>query len=157
MSGPQIAAVHPPAPKPPAAVLRVLRGAALLCSLALLAAALTGCGRMQRTESAAPADGYRVTFAVEPAAPVVGRGVVVLTLADSAGQPIDNARIEIEGNMSHAGMKPEFGRADAGQGGRYSIPIEWTMGGAWYVDVKATLSNGQVITRRFPLNVGSKP
>ena len=35
----------------------------------------------------------------------------------------------------------------------YRLPLNWTMGGAWYVDVKITLRDGTVVRRRFPVDV----
>jgi hypothetical protein len=111
---------------------------------------------VQNTAPTPPADGLTVTFATAPAPPVIGAGAVVLTLADRDGKPLADAQIEIEANMNHAGMKPEFGRAAGGPGGRYTIPLQWTMGGEWYVDVKATLPDGQIVKRRFPVSVQTK-
>jgi hypothetical protein len=58
--------------------------------------------------------------------------------------------------MSHAGMTPSFGRVVSEQAGEYAIAIPWTMAGDWYVDVKATLADGRVIARRFPISVYPK-
>jgi hypothetical protein len=126
-----------------------------ICCLAALAAflvGLTGCGRMQQSTPVAN-DGLTITMITEPAAPVMGDGVVVLTVKDAAGRPVEGAKIEIEGNMSHAGMKPSFGKAEGGLAGVYRVPIQWTMAGDWYVDVKLTLADGKMATRRFPTTV----
>ncbi len=124
-----------------------------LLPLAALLFALAGCGRVQQATPATAADGLTITMTTEPSPPVVGDGVVVLTVRDAAGQPVAGATVEIEGNMSHAGMKPSFGKAEGGQGGVYRVPLQWTMGGDWYVDVKLTLADGKIATRRFPVTV----
>ncbi len=113
---------------------------------------LGGCGRSQ---SAAPQtqDNYQVTFATEPAQPLIGDGTVIVTVKDKAGQPVDGARLAIEANMNHAGMVPVNAEASGGQAGVYRVPLKWTMGGAWYVDVKITTAGGQTIERRFPVDV----
>lgn len=121
----------------------------------VLALAVAGCGRMQGG-TAPPQDGYALTMTVQPAPPVVGEGQLIVTLADPAGKPVADARLEIEGNMSHAGMKPSFGTVTAAADGRYTVAIPWTMAGDWYVDIKATLPDGRVIARRFPLTVHAK-
>jgi hypothetical protein len=123
-----------------------------LLVLTALLSTLAGCGRVQQSAPAA-ADGLTITMTVEPSPPQVGDGTVVLTVKDAAGQPVDGATVEVEGNMSHAGMKPSFGKAARGQGGVYRVPIQWTMGGDWYVDVKLTLPDGKTATRRFPATV----
>jgi len=33
------------------------------------------------------------------------------------------------------------------------VPLKWTMGGAWYVDVKIITAGGQTIQRRFQVDV----
>jgi len=116
---------------------------------------LAGCGRVQQANPATP-DSYMVTLTANPAPPVVGAAAVSVTLRDAAGQPVDDARVAIEANMSHAGMTPVMADGAAGQDGVYRVPLTWTMAGDWYVDVKFTLPDGQKITRRFPLQVLAK-
>jgi len=36
------------------------------------------------------------------------------------------------------------------------VAIPWTMGGDWYVDIEATLADGRVIARRFPISIHAK-
>ena len=131
--------------------LRDRRGAVCLLGVALLLL-LAGCGRVQQANPATP-DSYIVTLAADPAPPVVGDAAVSVTLRDAAGQPVDNAQLAIEANMSHAGMTPVMADGAAGKDGVYRVPLTWTMAGDWYVDVKFTLPDGQKITRRFPVQV----
>lgn len=79
----------------------------------------------------------------------MGESRLVITLKDDAGRPVDGAKLDIECNMSHAGMTPVMAHSETSAQGVYIVPIQWTMGGDWYVDVKFTLHDGQVITRRF--------
>lgn len=133
--------------------LRRLRRALFLALLLLLALGLAaGCGRAGKS-SPETKDSYTVTFATEPAAPVVDEGVVLLTLADPTGRPVSDAQVTLEANMSHAGMVPVNASASGGQGGVYRVPLRWTMAGDWYVDVRFTLSDGQIVGRRFPVSV----
>jgi len=134
--------------------LRDRRGAVCLLGVTLLLL-LAGCGRVQRANPATP-DSYMVTLTANPAPPVVGAAAVSVTLRDAAGQPVDDARVAIEANMSHAGMTPVMADGAAGKDGVYRVPFTWTMAGDWYVDVKFTLPDGQKITRRFPLQVLAK-
>ncbi len=138
--------------KPSRNALRVLCRAFLLVGLALVGAMAGGCGRAQH---AAPEtnDGFTVTFATEPAAPAVGDGTLVVTLTDASGHPVDGAQLAVEANMSHAGMTPVNAVAAGSQDGIYRVPLAWTMSGDWFVDVNFTLSGGQAVARRFPVNV----
>ncbi len=133
--------------------LRLPRKALLLSLILLLATlALVGCGRAER-RSPETKDSFTVTFATDPAPPAIGPGAVILTLHDATGRPVDDARVTIEANMSHAGMVPVNAEATGGQDGIYRVPLRWTMGGDWYVDVRFTLPDGQVVGRRFPVVV----
>ena len=111
-----------------------------------------GCGRIQ-TDRPAEVTDLSVDFAVEPAAPAVGSAQLRITLTDGQGQPVDDATLNIEGNMTHAGMTPVFAQASGGDNGQYLVPFEWTMGGDWIVTVEVTLADGRVVTRQFPVVV----
>ena len=139
----------------PKAARRLARGAAFLCALAAISVLFAGCGRIQQTPAAAQ-DGYTVTMVAQPSTPVIGDGTLVVTLRDPAGKPVTGAGLQIEGNMSHAGMTPVMADGASGKDGVYRVPLTWTMAGDWYVDVKFTLPDGQKITRRFPLQVLAK-
>jgi hypothetical protein len=139
----------------PEAARRLARGAAFLCALAAISVLFAGCGRIQQTPAAAQ-DGYTVTMVAQPSTPVVGDGTLVVTLRNPAGKPVTGAGLQIEGNMSHAGMQPSFGKVTGEDAGQYTVAIPWTMGGDWYVDIKATLADGRVIARRFPIAVHAK-
>jgi hypothetical protein len=121
-------------------------------SLILLVGLLGGCGR-SNSAAQETQDDYQVTFATEPAQPLVGAGSVLVTVEDKSGQPIAGASVSIEANMNHAGMIPVSGVATESESGLYRVPLKWTMGGAWYVDVRITTSDGQIIRRRFPVDV----
>jgi hypothetical protein len=140
-----------PSPRSRQTALRDRRGAVCLLGVALLLL-LAGCGRVQQADPT-PSDSYVVTLAVDPAPPVVGDGAVIVTLRDAADQPVDDAQLAIEANMSHAGMTPVVADSAASKDGVYRAPLTWTMAGDWYVDVSFTLPHGQKITRRFPVQV----
>jgi len=70
-------------------------------------------------------------------------------LADEAGQPIEGADVELEGNMSHAGMVPVFAAAREVAPGQYEAQLEFTMGGDWFIVVRAALPDGRSLERTF--------
>jgi YtkA-like len=140
-------------PRPTCNALRSPRRAFCMAGLAfLLLLLVAGCGRSQSAVTETK-DDYQVTFATDPAPPDQGAGTVIVTIKDKQGRGVDAAQVSIEANMSHAGMKPESADATSGANGEYRLPLNWSMGGAWYVDVKITLRNGEVLRRRFPVDV----
>jgi len=90
-----------------------------------------------------------IELSVAPTPPAVGLATLTLTLTDAGGQPIENGTIELEGNMNHAGMTPVFSQATEVAPGRYEAPLEFTMGGDWFIIVKATLPDGRTLERQI--------
>lgn len=122
--------------------------------LVLVIASLTSCRQSIQTNQ--PVDGYQVSFEVDPATPIVGESRVVITILDESGNPVDNARVEIRGDMAHAGMVPVLATAEGRGSGHYDAAFEWTMAGDWVVMVSATLPDGRTIEREFPITVQSR-
>ena len=121
-------------------------GSVLLLLLAL--AALPGCRPPQGDSTPEVA----LDWAVTPDPPVTGPASVRLTLTDRAtGQPVQGAEVRLEGNMSHAGMKPVFGTARETGPGRYEASLDLHMGGDWLILVDARLRDGRSLQRQVDL------
>ena len=117
--------------------------------LLLLVVAGAGCER-RGAESSDTAEDVGMELEITPFPPAVGPAVIEVRLTDADGEPIDNAELEIEGNMSHAGMEPVIVDATGGQDGRYTTDgFEFTMGGDWIITVSGTLPDGREIERTF--------
>jgi len=126
---------------------------ALLIALALFGLAIGGCARVSQQEQTA--DDVDMSLAVMPDPPEVGATMLVVTLTDAEGNPIDEASLDIKGDMNHAGMEPVLADVAGGEGGTYEVPFEWTMGGDWVVTVTATLPDERIVSRTFDLSVAS--
>jgi hypothetical protein len=70
---------------------------------------------------------------------------------DADGELIENAELELEANMSHAGMVPVFASAREVAPGRYEASLEFTMGGDWFILVRSELPDGRSLERRVDL------
>jgi len=105
---------------------------------------LTGCQRRPEPQS-----GVTVELEISPRPPRAGLAAVTLRVADASGRPLSGARVSLEGNMLHAGMRPVFGEASESEPGRYRAPLEFTMGGDWVIHVRLTLPDGRKIERQF--------
>lgn len=123
----------------------------IIITFVLLSVSVGGCRRSSSQNESA----YDINMALvaEPTAPVVGSATLRITLTDTNDEPINDASLEIRGDMAHAGMEPVLTSVDADQAGVYEVPFEWTMGGDWIVTVIATLADGRSVTREFDLTV----
>lgn len=115
----------------------------LLISLNLF---LLGCGK---AEESLP--DIIVEHEIAPQPPKVGSATITLKLSDPSGIPQPGAQINLEGNMSHPGMRPVFGEAREIGSGRYEAPIEFTMGGDWIVIVHVILQDGRKFQRQLDI------
>ncbi len=113
------------------------RFASVLAILLILACA--SCGA-----AAERAQDMNVTLTFTPDPPRTGPAVCKLRLSTPAGDPIVGAQVRLEGNMNHAGMVPVFRAASEQGAGLYEAPFEFTMGGDWFVVVRAELADGSV-------------
>ncbi|HEX2253376.1 MAG TPA: FixH family protein [Thermoanaerobaculia bacterium] len=126
-----------------------------------LAAVLLGCtagGCAQPAGSAADESApVQVDTAFAPDPPAVGPVELAITVTDPSGRPVEDARVAVEGNMNHAGMVPVLGRAAGGDAGRYTVPLELTMGGDWYFLIAVTLPDGGTVEHRVDARVVPRP
>ena len=118
-----------------------------MCLVAFAAACfLTGC--RPESDSSDSAAGINVKLELNPTPPTTGDAQVVLTLTDSANKPVEGARISLEGNMNHAGMKPVFSELKETGSGEYEGTLNFTMGGDWFVLVSGKLPDGTEVNEK---------
>ena len=136
------------------AMTRVPSVSASRCGLALLLLlGLLGC-----TRGGSSLPDVSVDLAVEPQPPRMGPAVVLVTLTGAGGQPLAGASVELEGNMSHAGMVPVLAPAVEIEPGRYRAELEFTMAGDWFILVRATLADGRSLEEKVDVpGVASGP
>jgi hypothetical protein len=101
------------------------------------------------------ADDFTLTLIPEPDPPVTGEARLLIQVTDSQGEPVDDARLQVKGDMTHAGMQPVLAEITGGQAGLYTVPFTWTMPGDWIVTVEVTTPDGRAASGQFDLSVGS--
>jgi len=126
-----------------------------------VALVLMGCGRIQNERFTGGSDGLpngvalEVTLSNTESLQVATSTEVQISLTQN-GQLVSGAALEIEGNMTHAGMEPVFATATEVAPGDYRALLEWTMGGDWLLTIRGTLPDGTVIEQQVNgLTVGS--
>jgi hypothetical protein len=116
----------------------------------LLALLLVGC--RQQTPDATAA-GFTISLRGETAEAVVGPTTLYIRIVDAQGQVVTNAEVKARGDMNHAGMVPVLADAVRVENEEYVVPFEWTMAGAWIVEITAKLPDGTTISEKFDRSV----
>jgi len=75
--------------------------------------------------------------------------VVTLRMSNPSGRPVTGARITLEADMSHPGMRPEFGQTTEIETGRYQGRLLFSMAGDWVVLIHITLPGGRTVERQW--------
>jgi hypothetical protein len=123
----------------------------LFFSVGVLLLVGSGCARASRQVSPEKA---QITLTTIPYPPILGKSRLVIQITDSAGVLVNDAALDIKGDMTHAGMVPILAQVvGGGEDGTYNVPIEWTMGGDWIINVQATLPDGTTTSEQFDLRV----
>lgn len=117
--------------------------------LIVLALTLLACGG----QGTGTGGDFQITVQTDPPTPQVGGGVLVVTVTGQDGEPVDDATLAVEGNMTHAGMVPVIAHVDEGEGGAYRVPFTWSMGGDWVITVTARAPDGRQAQADFRFTV----
>jgi hypothetical protein len=100
-----------------------------------------------RRPMAAPA--VTIEREIDPWPARVGPALVTLKLSDAGGGPVSGARVKLEGDMAHPGMKPEFGDTNEIGPGRYQGRLAFTMPGDWVILVHIALPASQYMGQQL--------
>lgn len=88
---------------------------------------------------------------------LVGQTTLLVTVRDQAGNPVaDPGRLQVRGDMNHAGMVPVLAEADSATDGVFSLPFVWTMGGSWTVEANLQVASGEIASATFPFEILSE-
>ena len=128
---------------------------------ALLALLAGGCERAGRGGAARPASaasgaGLQVELSA-PSGVAEGENELRVHLRDSAGAPVDDARVELDFSMAMAGMPPMSGAVEVSHlgGGEYLARAQLAMAGTWQVQLKAERPSGESVEARGSVRTGS--
>ncbi|KPL86074.1 FixH family protein [Herpetosiphon geysericola] len=113
-----------------------------LILLSLMFLSLLGCSRT-------PSDDPRLLMSLEQTPNAMGIQTIVLVINDGS-TPLDNAKVQIEATMTHAGMPSQIVQMQALGAGKYQASIDFSMLGEWVLIVNVTEANGAVMQRTLP-------
>ena len=116
----------------------------------LLTAFLAACGASKSSAS---------DFNVKLVAAPEGRNgnYLMVNVTDKNGQPVTDAKVGLQGDMTHAGMMPVIADpvsddADGAADGVYHVPFAFNMAGDWIITVSID-RNGKVETQEIKATV----
>lgn len=115
--------------------------------LALACAAFLGAACDRATGRAGGDASLAWTFAPDP--PAVGPCRLTLRLSDGSGRRVSGARLKVEADMTHPGMRPVLAAAVEEGDGRYHADLDFAMAGSWVVLVTGELPHGGAFSRRI--------
>lgn len=133
-------------------MLKVTYSARIFVIMLVLVVVLAGCRDSGDSDDDSGSAEATITVSYDPNPPAVGDATLMVTLTDANGDPINDATVNVRGDMNHAGMAPVQGDAENGDNGVYTIPFEWTMGGDWILTITATLADGTEVTDEVEIN-----
>jgi YtkA-like len=123
--------------------------AALACAGLLLFAGCRRPGEMR------PDILVHTTIAPQPVH--VGEATVTIQLADAQKRPVVGAHVQVEGDMAHPGMAPNFSDARETALGTYSARLNFNMGGDWVVLLHIRLADGSRVERQIDVGGVTAP
>ena len=94
-----------------------------------------------------------ITLLTEPNPLKIGQATFIITVKDSNGKSVDNAKVFFDLNMTAMNMGTQQGYATSMGNGKYSAIGNLTMMGPWKVTTKVTMPDGSIINKDFTVNV----
>lgn len=105
-----------------------------------------------RQEATLSADNVNLDITVTDS--LVGETTLIVDVTDDEGNPIENpGTLNLRGDMDHAGMVPVIVDAEDSNNGVFTVPFEWTMGGAWTVTATLTLPDEETVTATYDYEI----
>lgn len=133
---------------------RSVLGAAALW---LASGLVSGCSDSS-TPTRVRAGDVEIAASVSPRELRVGKNELVVEVRDAGGEPISDAKVEVEVKMGAMGAMPPMGgpaSVEALGDGRYRADFQLDMGGTWQVQVQATPKSGRMARAEGSLTVGT--
>lgn len=109
-----------------------------------ITAIISGC----RSRNSSTDDIY-VRQRISPQPVHVGKETVAIQLVNASAQPITQAGIIVEGDMTHPGMAPVFTTASETIPGSYQAHIDFNMSGDWVLILHIKLPDGRSLEREM--------
>ena len=95
----------------------------------------------------------QISLSTDPNPLRMGPANFIITIKNDKGDPVSNATVNFDLNMTMMNMGTQQGTATSQGDGRYVATGRLTMQGPWRVTTKITMPDGQVINKSFTVKV----
>ncbi len=123
-----------------------------LIGFAVLMIVIIGGFFLLRNPGSAAADS-QLTLTTQPAAAQVGNNTVMITVHDASGKEVDDAKVNVDVNMTTMNMGTQQGTATSQGNGQYAANTRFSMRGPWRISATATYADGKQAKKDFVVNV----
>jgi hypothetical protein len=97
--------------------------------------------------------GLRIESHVDPNPAGIGPAAIRIELFDRRNNSVSDARVTVEADMAHPGMKPVFAEAKPVSGNTFEAKLDFEMPGDWTILITATHPNGIRVEQQQSLTV----
>jgi len=97
--------------------------------------------------------GEQISLITDPSPLRLGPANFIISVKDEKGQPVKNATVFFDLNMTAMNMGTQQGNATSQGDGTYAVAGKLTMKGPWKVSTKITMSDGKDMNKDFTVNV----
>lgn len=95
----------------------------------------------------------QIALTTDPNPPRLGSANFIITVKDEKGQPVKDAKVFFDLNMTAMNMGTQQGNATSQGDGTYAATGKLTMRGPWKVVTKITMPDGKELSKDFTVEV----
>ncbi len=97
--------------------------------------------------------GEQISLTTDPNPARLGPANFIISVNDEKGQPVKNAKVFFDLNMTMMNMGTQQGTATSQGDGTYAAAGKMTMKGPWKVTTKITMPGGKEMNKDFTVDV----
>ncbi len=100
----------------------------------------------------AGASGDQISLTTDPNPARAGKATFIISVNDTQGNPVDNAQVAFDLNMTTMNMGKQAGVATPQGNGKYAIAGNLSMRGPWKITTNINMPDGSKLNRDFIVN-----
>lgn len=128
-----------------------LNGKTLLIGIIILA--VIGFGYIIFSDTSGKSGSTQISLTTDPDPVRLGKATFLITVKDSTGKPVDNAKVYFDLSMTMMNMGTQNGYATSQGNGIYAAAGSLSMQGPWQVSTKVSMPDGKETSKDFTVTV----